>query len=544
MSHVPVKQALEGKHLAPYTAWGRGYNFGTSTTNQHHQNALLSGGLLGGVAGLAAEAMRKKTDEEKNQSLLRKALRYAAMGGAGAAGGAGVGGALGAMTAPGMLRVHNSVAAKLPPELLSGKLEAQILDSMNKKSGAQAAEKQSFMGLGGVAGMATAPSKEEEDLSIGRGALRGVGTALGVVPGAVTGGLAGGLGAAGIGAILGAVLRTDPQLSQRMGHGAGTLAPLGMLAGGLGGAVYGGYKGNKATKALLDKTAPISEKKKEDSDVDEKLAGFGQLVGSGLRSVAASPAAHAVGAGLAHAGVAGGIGAGIGAATAKPGQRWEGAQRGLVRGVGTSAGMQAGGALGMGASRAAGSGVGGQLAGILAGSAIGGTAGNLATGKLLGPAKTQTAAAPQTQPVKTAFNSIAGGPSTPGAAMTTVSNAGRPYVGPTSSNPFGTNNPQKMPWQQTANGLRRQLSPAETAAFESQNSPSAGVRLGAQPAGGAQGDAKAGYKQMAQQGQFNEMAQQAQQQHGVAVDPAKLQQQWQQHFDKYGPAGQKPGYLG
>jgi hypothetical protein len=281
MSHVPVKQALEGKHLAPYTAWGRGYNFGTSTTNQHHQNALLSGGLLGGVAGLAAEAMRKKTDEEKNQSLLRKALRYAAMGGAGAAGGAGVGGALGAMTAPGMLRVHNSVAAKLPPELLSGKLEAQILDSMNKKSGAQAAEKQSFMGLGGVAGMATAPSKEEEDLSIGRGALRGVGTALGVVPGAVTGGLAGGLGAAGIGAILGAVLRTDPQLSQRMGHGAGTLAPLGMLAGGLGGAVYGGYKGNKATKALLDKTAPISEKKKEDSDVDEKLAGFGQLVGSG-----------------------------------------------------------------------------------------------------------------------------------------------------------------------------------------------------------------------------------------------------------------------
>ena len=130
--------------------------------------------------------------------------------------------------------------------------------------------KQAFMGIGGLAGMATAP-KGEEDLSIGRGALRGVGTGLGVGTGAVTGGLAGGLGGAGLGAILGALARSEPRLSQRMGVGASQLGPIGMLAGGLGGAVYGGYKGNKATKALLDKTAPIGEKKKkEDNKEDDK----------------------------------------------------------------------------------------------------------------------------------------------------------------------------------------------------------------------------------------------------------------------------------
>lgn len=130
--------------------------------------------------------------------------------------------------------------------------------------------KQAFMGIGGLAGMATAP-EGEEDLSIGRGALRGVGTGLGLSTGAVTGGLAGGLGGAGLGAILGAIARSEPRLSQRMGVGASQLGPIGMLAGGLGGAVYGGYKGNKATKALLDKTAPIGEKKKKNKEDDKEV---------------------------------------------------------------------------------------------------------------------------------------------------------------------------------------------------------------------------------------------------------------------------------
>jgi len=113
--------------LAPYTAWGRGYNFGTDTTNQHHQNALAGGALVGGVAGLATEAMREKTEEEKKQSILRKFLRYAATSGAGAVGGAGAGGLMGALTAPGKLRMHDSLAAKLPADFTSGKLEAKGL---------------------------------------------------------------------------------------------------------------------------------------------------------------------------------------------------------------------------------------------------------------------------------------------------------------------------------------------------------------------------------------------------------------------------------
>lgn len=126
-ANAPAPAASLAKSLAPYTSWGRGYNFGTDTTNQHHQNALAGGALMGGVAGLATEAMREKTDEEKKQSILRKFLRYAATSGAGAVGGAGAGGLVGALTAPGKLRMHDSLVAKLPADFTSGKLEAKGL---------------------------------------------------------------------------------------------------------------------------------------------------------------------------------------------------------------------------------------------------------------------------------------------------------------------------------------------------------------------------------------------------------------------------------
>lgn len=140
--------------------------------------------------------------------------------------------------------------------------------------------KQAFMGIGGLAGMATAP-EGEEDLSIGRGALRGAGTAIGGAAGA---GL-GAIGGAGIGSIGGGLLgalsaalskRRDGQtFGQAVGGGAagGAMAGggLGYLAGIPAGAIYGGIKGNKATKALLDKSAPIGEKKKkEDNKEDDK----------------------------------------------------------------------------------------------------------------------------------------------------------------------------------------------------------------------------------------------------------------------------------
>jgi hypothetical protein len=140
-------------------------------------------------------------------------------------------------------------------------------------------QKQAFMGTGAVAGLLTAP-KGQSDLSVGRGALRGVGTALGA---GVGGGL-GALGGAGLGSLGGGLIgalaaalskRTEGQtFGQAVGHGmttgAATGGGLGYLAGIPTGAVYGGYKGNKATKALLDKTAPIDEDDKDDKDDEEK----------------------------------------------------------------------------------------------------------------------------------------------------------------------------------------------------------------------------------------------------------------------------------
>lgn len=145
-----------------------------------------------------------------------------------------------------------------------------------------------FMGPGALAGMATAPAGQQ-DLAIGRGALRGAGTGLGVGTGAVAGGVGGaGLGA-GLGALLGAMSNmrkpysgVPMSLGERMGAGASAGIPVGALAGIVPGAIYGGYKGNMATKALLDKSAPLDDepkkekkepkkepKKEHDSDDDE-----------------------------------------------------------------------------------------------------------------------------------------------------------------------------------------------------------------------------------------------------------------------------------
>jgi len=150
---------------------------------------------------------------------------------------------------------------------------AKTLSDLLQKKQKFSPVKQAFMGVGALAGMATAPNKDEEDLSIGRGALRGVGTGLGVGTGALTGGALGGLGGAGIGALLGALTRGKYQrMGDAVSNGVAGGAGLGMLAGGAVGGVYGGYKGNKATKALLDKTAPLdSEKKKKPAEDDEDV---------------------------------------------------------------------------------------------------------------------------------------------------------------------------------------------------------------------------------------------------------------------------------
>lgn len=131
-------------------------------------------------------------------------------------------------------------------------------------------QKQAFMGPGAIAGLLTAP-KGQSDLSVGRGALRGLGTGLGVGTGAITGGLLGGGGGAAAGGLVAALAaalsgQKGRSFNNAVGQGITAGGGLGMLAGGVGGAAYGGYKGNKATKALLDKTAPIDE---DDADEDD-----------------------------------------------------------------------------------------------------------------------------------------------------------------------------------------------------------------------------------------------------------------------------------
>lgn len=124
--------------------------------------------------------------------------------------------------------------------------------------------------IGGLVGMQQAPSEEEKDLSMARGAVRGIGTGVGAFSG-------GGLGALG-GGVLGLLLARfghkptgslalnritsnlnnihNANLSAQSAVAGGTL-------GGLAGGIYGGYKGNKGTKALLDKMAPLDEEDDE-----------------------------------------------------------------------------------------------------------------------------------------------------------------------------------------------------------------------------------------------------------------------------------------
>ena len=113
-------------------------------------------------------------------------------------------------------------------------------------------------GIGGLAGMATAP-KGQSDLAVGRGALRGIGTAAG----GLSGGMLGGVGGGALGALLGALIRREGLGPSN--HAGGGMA-LGALAGVGAGAGYGAYKGNKATKALLDKAAPLDEEKDDKKD--------------------------------------------------------------------------------------------------------------------------------------------------------------------------------------------------------------------------------------------------------------------------------------
>jgi len=69
-------------------AWGAG----NDSAHGDYANSMSMGGVGGGIAGLLHEALRNKTEQEKNQTMGRKFMRYAGKGGLGALAGAGAGG--------------------------------------------------------------------------------------------------------------------------------------------------------------------------------------------------------------------------------------------------------------------------------------------------------------------------------------------------------------------------------------------------------------------------------------------------------------------
>ena len=68
-------------------AWGAGNN----SAHGDYAHSMSMGGVGGGLAGLLHEALRNKTEREKNQTMGRKFMRYAGKGGLGALAGAGAG---------------------------------------------------------------------------------------------------------------------------------------------------------------------------------------------------------------------------------------------------------------------------------------------------------------------------------------------------------------------------------------------------------------------------------------------------------------------
>ena len=69
-------------------AWGAG----NDSAHGDYAQSMGLGGVGGGLAGLLHEALRNKTEQEKNQTMGRKFMRYAGKGGIGALAGAGAGG--------------------------------------------------------------------------------------------------------------------------------------------------------------------------------------------------------------------------------------------------------------------------------------------------------------------------------------------------------------------------------------------------------------------------------------------------------------------
>jgi hypothetical protein len=68
-------------------AWGAG----NASAHGDYAHSMSMGGVGGGIAGLLHEALRRKTEQEKNQTMGRKFMRYAGKGGLGALAGAGAG---------------------------------------------------------------------------------------------------------------------------------------------------------------------------------------------------------------------------------------------------------------------------------------------------------------------------------------------------------------------------------------------------------------------------------------------------------------------
>jgi hypothetical protein len=221
-------------------AWGAG----NASAHGDYAHSMSMGGVGGGIAGLLHEALRRKTEQEKNQTMGRKFMRYAGKGGLGALAGAGAGSLY--------------TAAMKQADLRGAYLGGTNLGTLGGLAGA---------GLGGVYGLASGAVGSRKGSRIKD-------TLMGGLRGAAGGGLLGAGAGAGFGAVAGAHLPASEIInaakagkpvgqealkSRMQGINPATFAGLTTL-GTLGGAGLGGLAGG----ALLSKKQP-AEKEEEDT---------------------------------------------------------------------------------------------------------------------------------------------------------------------------------------------------------------------------------------------------------------------------------------
>ena len=305
-------------------AWGAGHSTGLDATRGDYALSMAAGGLGGGLLGLVHEALRHKTEREKNQTTGGKLMRYAGKGGLGALAGAGAGGLYQAAMhklsnmAPNddddqendnktyrktaepthMSNTHNTPEQPILTGTLAQKA-AQVLAALNEKQADLTGAGLGAGVWGGLGALAGAPIGGMYGLASGAyqggkgkrlsGALRGMGR------GMLGGGLIGAGAGAGFGGTIGAAipmgdlikeLKNRPYAnyapdSENSGvsigarHGLAAIHDMGPvvhnLVRGLGvaGAGAGGYYGHKAFKGVagdFNKKKPVEKEEEENKD--------------------------------------------------------------------------------------------------------------------------------------------------------------------------------------------------------------------------------------------------------------------------------------